>query len=53
MGRPTRMTNARDLQNEALLPRRKVLIDCPPGYSHGSPPIENPYTTPSRSKDNE
>ena len=42
-GVPTRMTNARDVENDAQQPPAKVAVNCPMGYSHGAPPIESPY----------
>jgi hypothetical protein len=44
-GVPTRITNLRDVENEAALPTPTVWIDAPAGYSHGSPPTSPPYET--------
>jgi hypothetical protein len=43
-GVPTRMTNMADVERDAQLPPPQVVVNCPVGYSHGGPPIENPYT---------
>jgi hypothetical protein len=45
VGRPTRITNLRDVENEQALPPPQAHIACPAGYSHGSPPTSPPYET--------
>lgn len=44
-GRPTRITNMRDFENEAALPPPAVHIDCPAGFSHNAPDTHTPYAT--------
>ena len=46
-GRPTRITNMRDFENEAALPPPAVHIDCPAGFSHNAPPNTRYETGPN------
>ena len=43
-GRPVKISNWRDLENEAVMPPPKVWLDTPPGYTHSAPPAD-PYLT--------
>jgi hypothetical protein len=45
VGRPTRITNWRDLQNELALPPPQAHIACPAGFSHSAPDTHTPYAT--------
>jgi hypothetical protein len=54
-GRPLRVTNGRDVADDAALPDDpSVWVDTrSPCQTHGAPPTENPYHQPRRRRSHE
>jgi hypothetical protein len=53
-GRPSRVTNMRDVTDDVALPTVPVWNAAPPPYSHGPPPnAPNPYFPPPPQKESE